>query len=173
MAMISCLLMIGENTERLQWIQSTLADYFQNIAYRAGETPEEKKSRIFGIANPALLAMITYLKEISLFRACSEVMNDDEQYIIDAWLTGAYDLFPKNNRYRGDNEKDSHKHENDMPVAAAAAAAEGGYSESMFLDEEAFPPPAPVVRAKAAADTPKKAKPQGAWGLNKKVESTA
>ena len=108
-AMISSLLMIAAKTKQVEWIQQCLVDYFTNITYVPNETPEEKRNRIFNIANPALNAMISYIKEISQFPVCNELLTEDESRLIDSWLSSALDLFPRiNNRSNGHGHGNGH-----------------------------------------------------------------
>ena len=155
-AMISSLLMIGTNTEQVEWIQQALGDYFKNIAYVPNETPEEKRTRIFDIANPALHAMISYIKEISQFQVCKDLLTEDESRIIYSWLSSALDLFPRSNN-RSNGKKPASRGNDSLESDEVTFAKKFSTTLKGIFTDEDFPPAGPIVRESAAGNTKKTA----------------
>ncbi len=151
MALMSTLVITGVNTRQLDWIQTALSDYYHNINRIEGESTSEKKERI-SIANTALFEMLKYLDTILNFKACRNVMTNDEYAMIDSWITSAMELFPKTT-----------KHEEKKKVHAAKKE---DFQETDFD----FPPAKPIVRASENSTV---TKVTSVWGTQITQSTTA
>ncbi len=143
MAMMATLVIAGVATKQLDWVQDALSDYYKNINRVDGESQYEKKERIT-IANTALFEMLKYLDTILNFKATRNVLNDDEFSLINAWLSNAFDLFPKTNKDEDKKPKTTHVTKDDY-----------------YEHEMNFPPAKPVVRA---SETSSVSKVTSVWG---------
>ncbi len=159
-SMISSLLMIANNTEHIAWIQTGLGDYFRNIGFRQDESPESKRDRIFNIANPALLSVITYLHEISQFRVCESILTQDETRMIQTWLSSAFDLFPRNNRSNNTNNTNDRRKDDSLESAEVTSAKKSSSNgDKTLFNQDDFPPAMTVPIGKPVGTTKK----SGAW----------
>lgn len=147
MAMMATLVITGVATKPLEWIEESLSDYYKNINRIDGESQYEKKERIT-IANSALFEMIKYLDTILNFKASRNVLNDDEFNLINAWISNAMELFPKNNTHKDEEKK----------YKAAAVTIKNDY---YYNDEMNFPPAKPIVRD---SETSSVSKVTSVWG---------
>jgi hypothetical protein len=150
MAMMSTLVMIGIQTEPLDWIQVALSDYYSHINRVDGESHFEKKERIT-VANTALLEMLKYLDTILNFTASRKTLTTDEFNLINSWLISAIELFPKNKHEEEKKEAfdNSFKHHNTK------------HTEMYEKDEMDFPPAKPVVRSSESSSL---TKTTSVWG---------
>ncbi len=171
-AMISSLLLIADKTKYIDWIQTGLGDYFRNIGFRQDESPESKRDRIFNIANPALLSVITCLHEISQFDACKSILTEDESRLIHTWLSSAFDLFPRNNR---PNTSHNNHHNNDDSLESAevtsAKKSSGNWDKTLFSQED-FPPAMTISIGKAAGNSKNNTQTQKSSASSKPIGET-